>query len=432
MKLKKIFGLIIFCFAAAVIFFSAFFLFLDIKWNRELHITINNLTKNGKLPTKAELTSKKISSEINASQEFEQIFKLMTSGENAREFTWEGGQKYSKLIDSLLSIKFPIDTKLWNKANDNELVKNLNSTEVKQIIEYLQKAETKSHLNFYLDYESGPEMLLPHLDVIRKLYKIICLEAVYLAGTNRLDNAYNLLLLGLKTSLLLQQEPIIISQLIRIASTVNLINTYKMLVYQHGISSKTADLFLIELPKHNSIEPFLKVTDTEMIYMGMYIYDGVLYENSKMNIKQISDLLNNPMPLDYLPIFLVKPFIKKDFSEYLKQMVNFKKDLATPYWQLSDEQLSKLNYTNHIPHYCFISKLIMPSLINLLKKVTSYRTEIDDAVLFTATQLYKNKHNTLPETVSDLMHDYNIKKPINYLTGEELKINQRYKPSVKR
>jgi hypothetical protein len=433
MKLKKTLGLIIFCITAAVIFFSAFYLFLDIKWNRELHITIQDLKKNGKFPSKQELVPKKISSEINASHEFEKIFKIMTSGENAKEFTWKGGQKYSKLINSLLSMKYPIDSKLWSEANNNELVKNLNSAEVQEIINYLQKAETKQHLNFYLDYEAGPEMLLPHLDVIRKLYKIICLEAVYLAHTHRLDNAYRLLLSGLKTSLLLQQEPIIISQLIRIACTVNLMNTYKMLVYQYGISSKTAELFLINLPKHNTIEPFLKVADTEMIYMGMYIYDGILYGDSRMSFKQISNLLNNPIPLDYLPTFFIKPFIKKDYSEYLKQMADFKVFLKTPYWKLSNERLNRLsNSTESPPDYGFISKMIMPSLIKLLNKITQYKTEVDDTVLFTALQLYKNKYGKLPETLSDVVHDYNIKKPINHFTGEVLRITQRYKSSNKK
>ena len=420
MNLKKIIGIVIFCAGIIIIFFSGLYLFLEIKWNRELQITMSKLKEKGRFPSKQELIPKTIPSDINASSNFEAIFKIMTSGKEAKEFSWQGGQKYSKLIESLLSVDFPINSTTWDKANNNIIVKNLGSKEINSIISYLQKAETKPHLNFYLDYEAGPEMLLPHLDVIRKLYKVICLEALYLAHTNRLNTAYNLLLTGLKTSLLLQQEPIIISQLIRMTCDINLINTYKMLVFQYGIPNKTADKYLTELPKHNNIEPFLKVADTEMVFMGMFIYDGLLYENSKMALKQITNLLDNPLPLDYLPIFFIKPFIRKDYSVYLEQIADFKISLAIPYWKLSEEKLSRLLDPTSPPVYCFISKMIMPSLINLLKKITTYRTEIDNAILFTAIQMYKNKHKTAPKKISDLTHNFNLKVPIDYFTGKEL------------
>lgn len=117
--------------------------------------------------------------------------------------------------------------------------------------------------------------------------------------------------------------------------------------------------------------------------------------------------------------FIWKPFIKRDYCEYLRILSLFPKACAAPFY--SREELNRIEMDiRHIPFYCQLSRLLTPSLTTIFEHHAEFQTKLAISKVKLALVIYKGRHTAFPENLEQLKPDILREIPIDELTGTPL------------
>lgn len=98
-----------------------------------------------------------------------------------------------------------------------ELARRLQSPAAVRVMELLEEAARRPRCRFDIDYGKGPETLLPHLAKMRALSRFAAAAAMTAVEQGDASAAWDWSLLGLRLADGAREEPLVISQLVRIA-----------------------------------------------------------------------------------------------------------------------------------------------------------------------------------------------------------------------
>jgi hypothetical protein len=103
-------------------------------------------------------------------------------------------------------------------------------------LEILHAAAQLKQSRYPVDYSRGPETLLPHLAKIKSLSQLLKAEAILNSEEGRPDLAVKSVLDGVAVARSLDSEPLLISQLVRIACLAIDCSTLERVLTQHALS----------------------------------------------------------------------------------------------------------------------------------------------------------------------------------------------------
>ena len=184
---------------------------LNIVWGRELRAKLAELKAKGEPITIAEIRPAPVPDKENAAVLYNKVFMLMTSGEGGKPYipNKEGG-KENKTIGIIEDVLFYSDISKWTEKQRQEVPKLVNSPDMQYIYALLEQASKRPECNFNLKYEDGASMLLPQLAKTRSLARLLCTKALIEADAGKTDKAFETILVGLRISNHLKNEPVLI------------------------------------------------------------------------------------------------------------------------------------------------------------------------------------------------------------------------------
>jgi hypothetical protein len=103
------------------------------------------------------------------------------------------------------------------RENPAPLREVIDGDEGKQLFAPLERAAGKPRIGFKVNYEQGPNALLPHLSYFRSLTRVLCVKAQLELLDGHRNEAWETVMNGLKMANHLQDEPLVVSQLVRFA-----------------------------------------------------------------------------------------------------------------------------------------------------------------------------------------------------------------------
>ncbi len=381
----------------------ALYIVLNIIFGIQLNNTIAELKRQGRPMTIAEIVPAPVPDEENAAILYKKVFALMKG---------EGKSSVDKLIKISKELKSYSDMSQWTDKQRQEIPKLIYSQELQNIYSLLEEGSRKSKCNFNLDYEKGPATLLLHLNPIRNAMRLLCLKALMEAESEKTAQAFDTLLIGLKTSNHLKDEPILITQLVRIACDGIIIESIKSISDSKGIPVEKANLIMDELSLHKDIEPFVKCMDGERILFGGWVFERILRANPK-GLKEL-DPYN---PFSVISVILRKPIYKKDFESYLTFLSKIGDSYNIPYYEYAKDKITG----EEIPKYCILTGLILPALNKTRKQTAKHQADIDICRTGLALKIFKLKNMNYPSDLSELVTAGLLKGvPIDSFSGKSL------------
>lgn len=381
---------------------------LNLIWSAELKNSISALEKSGKSLDIVLLAPKSVPDKDNAAVELNKVFTLMTSSAPGKQFASNKEQgelnEKMKIATSLVTVS---EILKWPEAKKRKFMDAINSREINEIVEILEKAAEKPGYNFNLSYQDGYATLLPHLSPLRNSVKLLCGKALFEAEKENRSTAYRLLQTSLRISDYSGTEPILISYLVKLACFTITTDTINFIADKYGIGSSDALAFIDTLEKTDFTLSLRRAMDGERAMSSMLfrkIIDGTTSFEERSLILGNSNL---PLPL---------PLIKKDYSFYLSTMSEIENLFEKPYWEVKDQ----LRQTEKIPGYYIISRMILPALPNVKLKEARTETLRNICEINLALHVYKNKNGKYPDSLDELKPDILKEIPIDCINGKTL------------
>ncbi len=375
----------------------------NIMFGIQLRNKIAELKAEGKPMTIAEIVPPPVPDEDNAALICKTVLTLLQV---------EEGKQINKIVRELESFS---DISKWTDEQKQQISQIVNSRDTQYVYELIEEASRKPKSNFNYNYGEGPNLLAPELTYMRTAVRLICAKALLEADSGKVSEAFDTLLGGLKFSNHLKDEPLLISQLIRIACDNIIMDCIKSIADSKEIPAEETNSIMDELYIHQNIEPFIKSMDGERVAFGMWVFERILQGKTKDLEALTFGACSPPAPLAMLISFLGKPVFEKDFVCYLTLISKAQDSYNIPYY-------NKVNGQNEvIPKYCILSNKLLPAIGRIREKVAAYQANIDVCRIGLALKIYKAKNGTYPEKLENLVPEFLSEVPIDPFSGKSLK-----------
>jgi len=198
-----------------------------------------------------------------------------------------------------------------------ELKELIDQEEVTQALSIVEQGTRRGSCRFDHDYDAGLSMLLPHLSDMRNLARILCAKAYFEAETGNPDNAWDMVTTQLKFANALKTEPVLVSQIVRMAMVRLSCDTIKKLCEIAPPSvQQTSDIQSL-LKDFDDIRPLIHSIDADRLLIGEW-----LFNLPKLELIKQEDLLSQYSPRYKLGIIrtFFKPTFLSDHAAYLRFM----------------------------------------------------------------------------------------------------------------
>ncbi len=395
---------------------------LNIVWGRELRAKLAELKAKGEPITIAEIRPAPVPDNENAAVLLNKAFLLMTSEGGKPYIPNKDGGKLNKTITTIEDVRSFSDISKWTEKQRREISKLINSSDMQYIYALLEQASRRPECNFNLKYEDGAGALLPHLAKMRSVARLLCAKALIEADAGNSDKAFDTILVGLRMSNHLKDEPSLISQLVRIACDMLIIDCIEQTSSKYTISQEKRRSLIIELENHVGSEPFKKCMDGERVCLGGVEFNKLL--NKKYSTKELNTILGSSSNELFLTLFYLeyttpfKSLLKKDFACYMSLLSEMKKLYNMPY---PESVIAGNNiFRSSIPSYCVLTRMLIPALTRIREQMSIHEAKIQVCRIGLALKIYKAKYGTYPESLAKLVPDILEEIPSDPFTEKSL------------
>jgi len=377
---------------------------LNITFSIQLRNKTNELKREGRPTTIAEIIPPPVPDEDNAAILYNKAFELMK---------YEEGSNVKKLSTVEKYLKSLYDISQWTNEQKQEIPKLIYSAELQNIYELLEEGSKKPKYRFEHNYEEGyASLVLPELNLMRKSTRLLCLKALLEAEAGKNAQAFDTLIVGLKISNQMKDETVLMSQLVRIACDGIIIKSIEDISDAKGITVEKANLIIDELYLHPGIEPFIKCMDGERVLYGIWTFERVL--RGEFSVWSSCGCWDVPLDVVIYESSLNKPALKRDFLCYLTLFSKIQEYYNLPYYKIAEE-IENNPIVKQIPRYCFFTKILLPAYDRPREIMVTHQANIEVCRTGLALKMFKAGNGTYPETLFFLSE-----RPIDPFSGKEL------------
>jgi|GEM_PF-1170776 len=302
----------------------------------------------------------------------------------------------------------------------------------RDIYELLQKASRmKCRFLKKKDYEKGFSLTLSHLRDLRQCGRFLVVKAEMEARDGEIDSALDTCLTAFGVARSACGEPILISQLVRVALDGITLSTLEN-VLKKGEGSESTYQSLIE-GIHSERED-------DLMYFGLLgertIFLAIEFPRLKKHAaekwgqmgeeereKELKEMLGTRETIrDFGEAFFKTPDTFFDYQQlyYLKGMADIISSSREPYWQAKkkldnvDKELQELPKEEAM----FIQS-IAPALSRTQRKETELDAQLGNAEIALACHIYKGKHGVYPSSLKELTPEILSSLPLDPFTGKD-------------
>ncbi|MBX7257547.1 MAG: hypothetical protein K1Y02_14390 [Candidatus Hydrogenedentes bacterium] len=279
-------------------------------------------------------------------------------------------------------------------------------------LQSVSEAVKLSACRFPLNYSMGYSVELPHLAGLRSLQRVECLKATYESELGKSEEAVQTILAAARLSEATSKEPLLISQLVRIAMHAILVSGLEQCFNR---TSFTSD-------RLKQIQDAIQAINT-----GDCIYTGLLGERC-----MFMDALSGNTPLGEfgLPSASWGPLawrnrVDQEYGlEMLDEMIKAAKLPPEEGRALSEKLYNEADFENRgrlRQFLTIVSDLQIPSLGRAMEAQARDTSLLNCAVSACAILRYWQDRGTLPDTLDELVPQYLDKTPLDCMDAKPLR-----------
>ncbi len=305
------------------------------------------------------------------------------------------------------------------------------------VLDELRTASQRPHARFNLRYEeSNPAaILLPHLSRIKYFCQVLQLRASAELALDRMDDARQDLELMFRLTDATRKEPILISQLVRMAE---LQLALAPLAEGMGQWSEAQLRALQErLQAFDFCADLNRSLQAERVLFGDGVIEYVRRSHNKFDLmdefSRVSDgsssspiwpmaVLTTAAPSGWLYLEQLNHSVA--FDQYLLPLIDVtnRKIRPTAVRDANDaiSRLTQRSPVDSLLHHQFFSGLLLPAISRVAEKAAFAQTAVDTATVACALERYRLAHGQLPDSLDNLTPQFIARLPHDIINGKPL------------
>lgn len=375
------------------------FLLATLSSSRKLRETQTELKESGRPLTLEEVVPETIPDERNAAIE------LSAAVEHLKKEEFGESDLFSELRDAARALnKEPADAGVLERFG-----RLYDSGAVAEALALIEEGILKDGYQNELDFSKGYALALPHIGELIGLSRILAATVQLQRADGDHAGAWDTALTSLRLANALEEEPLLISQLVRNGSINRAIESIRSLDYAAAPRSHLAEIDAL-LTRIEDPAPYVAALDTERL-VGQQYFGMSGAELAQLN-GQRGDLAHDILMGAYQFLPPLRNRDRAEHSNALRKMADYMSQPFAP----GDLQFAERIHAD-IPPYSVISKMTVPAFGTLKSKMTATFAEASITRAGLAVQDYHDRHGAYPPDLATLGRD-DLLDPFN---GEPLR-----------
>ncbi|MFC1734999.1 hypothetical protein ACFL1X_02715 [Candidatus Hydrogenedentota bacterium] len=311
------------------------------------------------------------------------------------------------------------------------------------VIDDIIKASFAELCDYELDLELGPDLLLPHLGEMRHFARLLSADALIANHDGNPERALELCGYILNIANHLEDEPVLISQLVRIASTNIATDTIHQLYSEGDFSDESIRNLNSRLEQSLNQGGFTISFEGER-YLGIDIFADIAEREfaadelwNAVNSQGHSAFSGGLRPVAYVygsP--LGSWWRNKDELVYIKMMNDLVDISKMPYYEALSELEKWKTRLNELEVECIgpdalsrflplpssypVTKVILPALGKALAHQARHEVRVNQAMTASHLKRYRQNYGSYPASLEALVPSYMSSLPIDSFSGNPM------------
>ena len=353
--------------------------------------------------------------------ELDAWYTIPESAENAADAFIDSFSRYEKWDDDekrkLLPIvgdaELPLRTEPLTEETKALITQYLADNQ--QALELLHKGAAIEHSRYPVDFSKGFATLLPHLSDLRTGAKLLKLEAILHAENTEPQSAARSLTSTFGLARSLSKEPILISQLVRVACQALAVSALEHVINR----TEFTDEQLVNL-----CQTLVSAEDLSAMFhafVGEQCAGGEIFKMPADQILQVANGKSSPLAVVAIALYKFAGLADMDAIMYVDLMNDYTKAMQLPPHQRQEAASAvdtKFGKTSRIH---VLLHVIMPALSRVTTIDIRTIAQLHTAQVGLAIQRYRLATGKLPDTLAELMPTYLDAVPKDPFDGKDLR-----------
>jgi hypothetical protein len=294
-----------------------------------------------------------------------------------------------------------------------------------EALRLLHQAAAMKSCRYPADLSLGIASLLPHLNLIRQAARLLSLEAIQDTEQQRPQAAVESVVASLGVARSLNQEPILITQLVRIACQGISLDSLERILSRMPLTDEQLTKLAAALEESGKRQAMTRAFVGERCCWAGF-FEGA--RRGKVPLEEIGSPESQWLSVRPVSaLYRASGLLELDEKSCLDFMERYVKATELPPPENLAAASVVADETNQVPRWCVISRMLLPALDRALGKVVRCDAKIRDALTAIAVERYRLANGKLPDRLSDLAPTFLPAVPTDPFDGKPL----RYKPLAK-
>jgi hypothetical protein len=330
-------------------------------------------------------------------------------------YTPPSGRATENLFDQLSSVASEALGQPTNPVAAEHIAQLLDHPRVVEFLTAIERGSQRSGYRQELDYSQGAGIRVPHVHENRVVSRTLSLLARRQASAGNGDDAWRTVLTGIRFADSLRDEPILISQLVRMDQLETAQDALREVAEVSPPTAEDCAKLETRLTSFEIQKPLVRAMDGERLNFVEWAF------TLPASIV-IDELLGSGKEAQFLSIIrsTFRPLFVLDLAAYLRILRQFTRSAAEPFTPedavIEDKMISAL------PSYCILTRTVVPALSGIKAKFSAMiaQTRVTRAGL--AAIRFKKEHGVFPADLQALelanLDDPFTGKPLIYRSSD--------------
>jgi len=293
----------------------------------------------------------------------------------------------------------------WTDGDKAKIAKFLETN--KDLLSEMRRMAQRGAPVYPLDFSKGFEMILPHLARSRQCSRVLRASAVVNGDNGNHAEAVDDIITGMKLGDALAREPILISQLVRIAIYGIMSSAVQNSFDGSDLSPELTQRLMTQLAQADHRDDFAEAFAGEM-YFGQKAFASIREGD------------RSALPDD----FNLGPPQEADEQAYVEIMNRMVSAARLPYYEAAGEQSQLESDIENLPQTLAYSRTLLPALTRACAAQGRQEAVIDLIQLGILVEQYKAREGHYPDTLEEIASSFGGSVPVDPLSGK----GYRYRP----
>jgi hypothetical protein len=301
----------------------------------------------------------------------------------------------------------------WTEAERKKVAEFLAAN--REVIRELIRLAESGGPVYELDYSKGFNMELPHLAQLRDCARLLAADAAWMAGERNYGEAVESTVAGMKLANALDNEPILISQLVRLAMDGIMYNTVEGAIQGEDLTPDLAGRLIAYAANAGGREAFANAFTSEGLF-GLDAFEGIR-TGDLASAGMVPSATDSVLLRVYGSPF-ARPWLNMDEETYADIIGRMGDAARLPFYEAKPLLDQVERDVGDLPRTRFLSRTLLPAITRVGQSQAVHETRMDLMRVGLAVEQYHAQNGAYPETLEQVAPTLGGAAPLDPFTGQ--------------